>query len=87
MRRAVLLAGLSLVALIAAAQSEEVAPEDEAAAATADALALNPLAGLDKATLEGFRDAPLFTPSRTRPTPPRTPSVETIAAMFPNIEI
>lgn len=75
MRRAIVFAGLSTLALLVAARADEAAPE-EAKAAAEDALALNPLAGLDKATLEGFRDAPLFTPSRTRPTPPPPPVAE-----------
>ncbi|MDR4306868.1 hypothetical protein IHQ68_09580 [Chelatococcus sambhunathii] len=76
MRRAILFAGLSTLALLVSARADEAAPEEAKAAAAADALALNPLAGLDKATLEGFREAPLFTPSRTRPTPPPPPVAE-----------
>lgn len=43
---------------------------------TPDARLLNPLAGLDKATLDGFREMPLFTPSRKRPAPPAAEPAE-----------
>lgn len=46
------------------------APAPAAPQPEADARLLNPLAALDKATLDGFRDMPLFTPSRKRPAPP-----------------
>ncbi|WP_020179427.1 hypothetical protein [Methylopila sp. M107] len=54
--------------------SQEPSSTEVDAKAT-DALALNPLAAFDKATLDAFRDAPLFTPSRTRPPPPPPPVV------------
>lgn len=57
--------------------SDEPAATAEAEAApggpTADP-ALNPLAALDKRSLDAFRNLPLFTPSRRRPEPP--PPVE-----------
>ncbi|RXF70293.1 hypothetical protein [Hansschlegelia zhihuaiae] len=46
------------------------AAEDSGAAPSPETLALNPLAALDKGSLTGFRDMPLFTPSRRRPEPP-----------------
>jgi hypothetical protein len=75
--RAALIAALAFGAATALAEPS-VAPVDEAADAaeepgakpSPDLLALNPLAALDKGSLSGFRDMPLFTPSRRRPEPP-----------------
>ncbi|QZO01819.1 hypothetical protein [Chenggangzhangella methanolivorans] len=53
-----------------AAARDEAGTEAPASAPSPDIAALNPLAGLDKGSLAGFRDAPLFTPSRRRPAPP-----------------
>lgn len=75
--RVTLAAGFLGLALAVAAAAEPGEAADPAEAA-ADA-ALNPLSSLDKASLEGFREAPLFTPSRTRPKPPPAPVVEAAA--------
>jgi hypothetical protein len=65
MRRiTLLLSGCALAAATALAQ--EPAPDADRPAAEA----LNPLSALDKQSLTGFRDAPLFTASRRRPEPP-----------------
>lgn len=64
-----LLAGAALAQ--APEESPDVKPEAPAAAEPApDTAALNPMATLDKGSLSGFRDMPLFTPSRRRPEPP-----------------
>lgn len=52
------------------AETQAAAPPPGPAADSADAAALNPLATLEKSSLTGFRDMPLFTPSRRRPAPP-----------------
>lgn len=65
-------------------QTEEPAASADVEAPSppsAEVLALNPLAALEKSSLSGFRDMPLFTPSRRRPVPP--PVVETAAAPPP----
>lgn len=75
MRAAALLFAAMLAAGPAAfAQEPEGEPAQEAPAP--DVAALNPLATLDKAVLDGFRDMPLFTPSRQRPAPPEVVEAE-----------
>jgi hypothetical protein len=69
-------------AALAQSDGEEAEAPDAAeaqppsAGPSPETLALNPLAALDKATLDGFRDRPLFTPSRRRPEPPEEVAVE-----------
>lgn len=80
MRAAFLLAGACLLLALAPARADEEepaagAPSDAAAAPAPDA-ALNPLSRLDKASLEAFRETPLFTPSRRRPKPPEAAEAE-----------
>lgn len=55
-----------------ATEKLELAEPDHAAPAESASIdeALNPLAALEKGSLNGFRDLPLFTPSRRRPEPP-----------------
>lgn len=72
MRTLLCLTVLSMTATASFAQEPETS--EAPAAKPAEAQQLNPLSSLDKATLEGFRDMPLFTPSRRRPDPP--PEVE-----------
>lgn len=76
------LAPLAVAALLGLGAAAALAAEDEPPAAQAEEAAapadetLNPLAALAKETLEGFREAPLFTPSRKRPKPPPAPVFE-----------
>jgi hypothetical protein len=63
----------ALLASAALAQEPEATDKPAAPAAAEpapDTAALNPLAALEKEQLSGFRDMPLFTPSRRRPAPP-----------------
>lgn len=80
-------AAFALAAALAAALAPASATADDSeappagteagapAASTPDP-ALNPLAAFDKSALTGFRDTPLFTPSRRRPEPPPAPVAE-----------
>lgn len=60
------------VRMAAAAAAAVIALLATGAAAQEAAGGLNPLGGLDKSTLQGFRERPLFAPSR-RPPPVETP--------------
>lgn len=66
-----------------AADPAEPAAEEEAAAGPTADPALNPLALLDKRSLDAFRNLPLFTPSRRRPAPPPKIAARAVSTAAP----